>query len=401
MTTTSAIRTRIRSPRLAAIAAALLALSAAACGSSSGSGSASAKSDAPIPVGAIATITGFGNFFSQASSGAEAYLDYVNSTGGIGGRKFTYTLLDDKQVPATAAQDAQQLAASGDVAVVGDASQLNCAVNAKYYAQAGMIDIPALGFTPSCYSSPAISPVDVGLFSGLELDLVYASQHMHLTRICALVGDVPGYAAAMAPKIAAWEKISHQKLTYYNDTLSAAPNYTPYVVAMKHAGCRAVAVALPGTVQPLFEALSDQGVPSMTVLTLATSYDTASAQVAKAYPKTPFITFSQFVPYGAANSAAAKFRQIMAAHKVPVNATSEAGYIAAEAFVAGLKTIKGQITRASVAQAFKSLKPVSVPLLNQPYTFGPGSVHQSNTEGLFFQAKVGSWAQLTQGFIGF
>ena len=399
MTMTSAIRARTRrAGPLAAVGAALLAVSVAACGSSSST--ATTKSDAPIPVGAIATITGFGNYFSQASSGAQAYLDYINSTGGIGGRKFTYTLVDDKQTPSTAAQDAQQLAAAGDVAIVGDASQLNCEVNAKFYAQSGLIDIPALGFTPPCYSSTSISPVDIGLFSGLELDLVYAWQRMHLTRICALVPDQPGYAVAMASKIAAWEKISHLKLAYYNDTLPAAPNYTPYVVSMKRARCQAVVVALPGTVQPLFEALGDQGVPSMAVLTLATSYDAAAAQVAKAYPKTPFITYSQFVPYGAATSAAVMFRKIMTTYKVPVNATSEAGYIAAEAFVAGLKTIKGPITRASVTKAFEGLSPIQVPLLNPPYTFGSAAAHQSNTEGLFFQAKDGAWTQLSAGFVG-
>lgn len=393
MTTSSVIRA------LAAIFAGLLAISIAACGSSGGS-PAAAQQDSAIPVGSIATITGFGNYFSQAGSGAEAYLDHVNAGGGIGGRKFTYTLLDDKESPSTVAQDAQQLVAAGDVAIVGDASQLNCEVNAKYYTEGGLIDIPALGFTPQCYSSASISPVDVGLFSGLELDLVYASQQMHFTRVCALAPDLPGYAAAMASKIAAWGKISHLKLAYYNDTLSAAPNYTPYVVAMKAAGCQAVTVALPGTVQPLFEALTDQGVPSMTVLTLATSYDTAAAQVAKAYPKTPFITFSQFVPYDSTSSAAVTYRKIMAASKVPVNATTEAGYIAAEAFVDVLKTIKGPITRASVTKAFQQLRPVSVPLLNAPYTFGPGTAHQSNIEGIFFQAKSGVWKQLTSGFIG-
>jgi len=381
---------------LAAVAAAAFVLSAAACGT----GTAAPAPDAPIPVGSIATITGFGNYFSQAGSAAEAYLDYVGAHGGIDGRTFSYTQLDDKQSPSTADEDAQQLASAGDVAIVGDASQLNCEVNEKYYATEDLVDIPALGFTPQCYDSSGISPVDIGLFSGFELDLLYASQHLHFARVCALVPDLPGYAAAMAPKIVAWERVSHLRLAYYNDTLSTAPDYTPYVVAMKSDGCQAVVVALPGTVQPLFEALTDQGVPTMTVLTLATSYDTAAAQVAKAYPKTPFITFSQFVPYGATTGAAALYRNIMTARKLPVNATTEAGYIAAEAFVAGLKTIKGPITRASVAKAFRALRPVAIPLLDEPYTFGPGLSHQSNTEGLFFRAVAGSWTAASDGFIG-
>lgn len=382
-----------RAAIVAGAAAALLAL--AGCGSSANGGSASDD----IQVGALSTVTGFGTYFSQASSAAQAYLDYVNAHGGIHGRKFAYTMLDDKATPATAASDARQLVANGAVAIVGDASQLNCLVNSRYYGQVGMADIPALGFTSACFDSPNISGVDVGLFSGMELDLDFASQELHEKNICALVGNLPGYAAAMAPKVQAWQRASGQHLSYYNTTLPVTPDYTPYVIALKAHRCTAVALALPSTVQPLLQALTDQSATNIKVLTVATTFDAADAKVVGKYPSIQVYTYSQFVPYDSTSVAAKTYQDITRGANLPANGTTEAGYIAAYAFVQAVRTVKGPITRASVLAALRHLAPLAVPLLNPRFTFGTASGHQSNTSGLFFVGKDGTWSQVSSAFV--
>ena len=62
-----------------------------------------------ILLGATTPLTGPASAFSSVARGANAYFQYVNSKGGVLGRKITYTYLDDGYNPANTVQQTRQL----------------------------------------------------------------------------------------------------------------------------------------------------------------------------------------------------------------------------------------------------------------------------------------------------
>jgi len=71
--------------------------------------SASDTISGDIKIGVSAPLSGQQSALGQLSVGFNKYIDYVNSQGGINGRKLDVTILDDKGDPAQAVANAQKL----------------------------------------------------------------------------------------------------------------------------------------------------------------------------------------------------------------------------------------------------------------------------------------------------
>ena len=56
--------------------------------------------------------------------------------------------------------------------------------------------------------------------------------------------------------------------------------------------------------------------------------------------------------------------------------------------------IKGDVTKESVADAFRTMKEYSTPLMGDPYIFGPGKTHNPNQASKFMEVKDGEFAEL-------
>ncbi len=95
--------------------ASLALLLVAACGSSSG-GKSPAGSTSPIVVGASVSLSGdFSADGQAAQQGYQLWADYINSHGGLLGRKVRLDILNDASNPAQAITDYQKLAGSDHV----------------------------------------------------------------------------------------------------------------------------------------------------------------------------------------------------------------------------------------------------------------------------------------------
>jgi branched-chain amino acid transport system substrate-binding protein len=99
---------------LVVFVAAVLVTSVAACGGGSSGGSTSSSvpgvSATEVVVGTHQPLTGpAAAGYSKISAATKAYFDYVNSKGGINGRKITYKVMDDGYNPANTQQVVRQL----------------------------------------------------------------------------------------------------------------------------------------------------------------------------------------------------------------------------------------------------------------------------------------------------
>jgi branched-chain amino acid transport system substrate-binding protein len=97
---------------------AVLALVPAACGrdeaGGGGGGGSSAKSDpgitkTTIKLGGSYPFSGPASAYGTIGEGAKAYFAYLNSKGGVNGRKIEFTMLDDGYEPPKALQNARRL----------------------------------------------------------------------------------------------------------------------------------------------------------------------------------------------------------------------------------------------------------------------------------------------------
>ena len=87
------------------MAAALIALPVALAGATADPGVTSSS----ILLGGTSPLTGPAAAYASVARGANAYLQYVDSRGGVGGRKIEYQYLDDAYNPAQSVQVTRQL----------------------------------------------------------------------------------------------------------------------------------------------------------------------------------------------------------------------------------------------------------------------------------------------------
>jgi branched-chain amino acid transport system substrate-binding protein len=392
-----------RAGRAAAVAAAVVALVAAGCSSSSpagggssaggGSPAGAAASGSPIAVASLASLTGAASFAGW-QLGAKAYFDYLNKHGGINGHPVDFTILDDAGSPTQVALLARREVDAGVVAFAGSISLGDCAVNGKYYDQQGIVSID-VGSDPTCFDNPNIDPVNSGPATDPELQMVFAAEDLHDTRICMISDAVPGEDPQFQAAVTGFEQVTGQKILKWIKDWPINASYAPAVAQLKSAGCQAVALPFEasGAVPLLADAQSD-GIHDITWISGLALYEQSFLSAAKASANGMYLGL-EFAPPGAPGTA-----QMMAAFQADNIAPSEpeeSSYTAAYVLGTVLKTIKGPITRASVLAAFRAMKPLTVPTMGTPFTFGTATAHHPNQAAYIVKIANGAFADYKAG----
>ena len=132
-----------------AAGAAALALGLTACGGGAGGG---ADSDEPIPIGIIADLTGAtGDVGAPYNAGMLAYVDYVNSSGGVEGRQIDAMSNDYSYEVPRAEELYNQYVTAGVVAIQGWGT-------GDTEALSGSVARDELPFMSASYAEPLTDP---------------------------------------------------------------------------------------------------------------------------------------------------------------------------------------------------------------------------------------------------
>jgi branched-chain amino acid transport system substrate-binding protein len=389
----------------AALAAAvLIVLSLAACASADSAGdsgaSASPPSGEPIKIGGIASLTGPA-VFPEASQAAQAYFDFVNANGGINGSPVEYIVEDDGGDPAKAAQAAKALVEDdGVVAFGGEGSLLQCAVNAEYYAQQGIVDVPGTGVDPGCFTSAAISPVNTGPYTGVTVSLYYLSEDQGFDRVCYVQQSVPAFNPAFEAAVVRWSDLTGKELAAPVQFVNPTDDLTPTVSTLKESACEAVFFSLnEAPLVALMQAVATQGLSDEFVLMSQTSGFTEGVATALGASGQGLLANSEFLPFNSESPDLDEWRTLMEDAGVPLTSFSQGGYLAAKIVADTIGAIEGEVTRESVTAAFQALTSFPTPLMGSDYAFGPGDSHASNSASMIVELVDGEWVTVSDEWI--
>ena len=227
--------------------------SGASATSAASAASAASSHRAPIPASAFTSTTGLspstvtiGNVSTESAGiftgsvvGTQAYADYVNSTGGVNGRKLVVDVRDDQFTGADNKQQTQA-AVNSDFALVGSFS-LEDSFGQTVLAQYPQVpDVsttldPALNKLPNTFSA---NPTGLGWPTG-PLDYfkkLYPTQALHTA---ALSSEFPSALASWKLEQPVLKQAGY-KIVYYAGVPLTQTDFTQNVVDMRSQGVQLI-----------------------------------------------------------------------------------------------------------------------------------------------------------------
>jgi ABC-type branched-subunit amino acid transport system substrate-binding protein len=192
-----------------------------------------------ITVGNVSIISGpVPGLFEGASIGVKAYFDYINSKGGVHGRKLMVDTKDDAFSGQQNETETQQSVAS-DLALVGSFSLFDGYGCAALSADPAIPDVsvtldPATNNLPNVFSA---QPLATG--SGLGPLEYYKKHYPKDTKVGSLVSNVSSSLQQWAGRVAALKHVGYS-IAYVRDVGPLESDFTTDVINMRKDGVNVV-----------------------------------------------------------------------------------------------------------------------------------------------------------------
>ena len=163
------------------------AFAAPSCGANTGQ----AASGAPIVVGGIYSNGAPGDW-SSSTDAAAAYFACVNANGGINGRPIEYHVEDDQWNPEAAAAAAAKLVKDQKaVAMVGNGSFTEMAVNAQTYVDEGIMAMASACAISECFETPNLVSTNQGPLASNLGAAQYAQEELGSKNVACIGLNIP------------------------------------------------------------------------------------------------------------------------------------------------------------------------------------------------------------------
>ncbi len=232
-----------------------------------------------VNVANVSTLA-LGGLFKGATVGTQAYADYVNSTGGVNGRKIMVDGADDNYT-GTGNKQATQNAVTNDAALVGGFSTFDSFGGTVLAQNPGVPDVtqvldPKTNTLPNVYSPV---PLEGGWQEG-PLQYFKTKFGSSVKNVGTLVANLPSPEADWAGEKYVMEKVGYNVV--YDQTYGETQfDFTPNVIAMKNAGVKVLFIDQMAEIyaSALLKNLAQQNFHPQIVLGAAT-YSNALVQAA-------------------------------------------------------------------------------------------------------------------------
>ena len=372
----------------AALCLASLSTTAAADGHgpTCGLNSGEAATGDPIKVGGINGNAPPGDF-SGGTDAAAAYFACVNANGGINGRPIEYLVENDQWNPELAGQVATKLVKDeGVVALVGNGSVVEMAVNAGLYKDEDVMVMASGCAISECYESSNIVSTNQGpLPSGIGA-LTYAVEELGTQNAACIGFNIPnngGWACDWMEDF-----MSSQGLTGTSILMdpTAVDLNSVYLQALAE-GADTILLMLPaGPAIGLLKVAEEQGGRDLFKWVSPTPlYDPGVAEVLGDYWNDNLFINIELAPFDSDGADNQNWAAVMDAYGQDGDRRdtfSQSGYISAKFFVeAMLELDPATIDRATVSNAIRGITNATSDLLCAPYYVGDADRHMPNHAG--------------------
>lgn len=316
----------------------------------------------PVKVGVLADLTGAGSSgFGTTEKGVKAYFDRINASGGIRGQKIEYVMADTTSSPAGALTAVQKLWQDDHVFAI----LLNSAVSDGVlpFTLKNHIPIIAAAVSGTGWSDPQYTNAFVA--SGIvNPDYMMLAQGEYMksqgaTRCGSVSANTTNGQKAATAFVKSCEAVG-LKTAYLNTQMPlGSTDVGPIALAMKHARVDGLTVALaPSSSFALIAALHQLGVKMKSIL-LSTGYGGDLLASKASIEAAQGVDFSTMGAPAEANTPATKQRAADLAKlgiTGPPSFAVQGGYLAASAFVAGLKAAGPHPSREAFIKAMDAIK---------------------------------------------
>lgn len=362
------------------------------CGMNTGK----AATGEPIKVGGINGNAPPGDF-SGGTDAAAAYFECVNANGGINGRPIEYIVENDQWNPELAGQVGTKLVKDeGVVALVGNGSVVSMAVNAKLYADEGVMTMASACAISDCYENSNIVSTNQGpLPSGIGA-LKYAIEDLGSNHAACIGFNIPNNGGWACDWMNKYMESKGKKGTSILMDPTAVDLNSVYLQALVE-GVDTILLMLPaGPAIGLLKVAEEQGGRDQFKWVSPTPiYEPGVGKILGDYWSGHLyvnIELAQYDSEGPDNKNWAAVMMKYGKEGDRMDTFSQSGFISAKFFTeALLKLDPAQIDRASVTKAIKGIVGEKSDLLCGPYYVGDADRHMPNHAGRMVVYKDGGF----------
>jgi branched-chain amino acid transport system substrate-binding protein len=344
-----------------------------------GLGNGKKASGDPIKLGAIITKQP-GVDFTDITKTAKAYFDCVNDQGGINGRPIQYFAEPEQTNPQQVASLATKLFEKDKVlGLAGSSSIIDCDVNHQYYEK-NDIYVIAAGIARECYFGSNVRNVNMGpYFSALG-----AAQYLVRQKVKAIAvagaripgGDFNNLGVTDLAK----ENNIPGKAFQEPVPITDGPGVALKLAQAAGDGGGVVLVFTAPEALKILQGAEQQGLIDKVKWACATPCNDASISAALGPAWNDKLGINaELNLVDTTGPDTLNWRAVLKkyAPNVQVGSFSQMGYVSALIATKALLGIKGDVTKQSVNEAFKSIKDTSTDILCKPWSWG-GKQYLSN-----------------------
>lgn len=338
----------------------------AGCGSSGGGASGAtgnANSGGTVKIGLISDMTGpASSAYADSKVGVDAYINYVNAHGGVGGKKIDVVVADTTSSPTGAQSAAQKLVQQDNVFAIIENSLFFFGAE-SYLAREG---IPVVG--SGVDSTVWADPKNKNLFAAegiFNMDYMQLASGQYMkdrgATSCAAIAtsDSPSATKAATAFTKSCEAAG-LKSGYLNSQIpEGSTDVGPIALAIKNSGSDGLYTAVvPSTAFALVARLHELGVHMKSIL-VPSGYGSdllASPAGVRAAQGVDFSTFGYPAEVHTPGTDLRRANLAKVGAKSPPTAGQQFGYLIAVAFVAGLRAAGKNPSRETFITKMRAIK---------------------------------------------
>jgi len=360
-----------------------------------GLGNGQTATGAPIKIGAIVTKQP-GTDFTDVTAGAKAYFDCVNANGGIDGRPVKYIVETEQTDPAQVIGLAKKLIDDEHVvAMVGNISLIDCAVNHEYYESKGF-NVISGGIAAECYGSPNIAAVNMGARFSSD-GAAQALVRKGAKKLVLMTGNVAGIDYVLEGVKTVGKALGVPVETFKeNVPIQDANSVALKAVQAAGDGGGVVLNFTPPEALQILKAAEQQGLQDRVMWGCSTPCNTdfLAQALGSSWNGKLFVNAeARLADHDGPDMAL--YRSVMKQYgkDVPVGSFSQFGFLQGRITTEALQTIEGDVTPATANAAIQAVKDFKTDLLCRPWYFGKAPLHVPNNVDLTVTPQDGKMVQ--------